>query len=216
MVEFLLQNRDKVVDFHWNTNDPWTIVSVSEDAETPGGGGTLQVRILIDYSLPTNTTWTTSVDAPQKSYLRRFGLQLEALQRVHSLSTLLWFFHSILSCLGVLWYLLAVADLENDRLSLQTRRGGLGRAWQSATPTHASRCPRPLSAKICTFRCRRNWYKPGHLVASGVQRANVRCLQEHLDVPLSWLVNSNRRLPHRYSWFCISLRIPLNRWYVGH
>ena len=65
---FFLQTRDKVVDFHWNTSDPWTIVSVSEDAETPGGGGTLQVRILIDYSLSTNTTWTTSVDTPQESF----------------------------------------------------------------------------------------------------------------------------------------------------
>jgi hypothetical protein len=36
-------NRDKVVDFHWDLCDPWTIASVSEDANTPGGGGTLQV-----------------------------------------------------------------------------------------------------------------------------------------------------------------------------
>lgn len=35
--------RDKVVDFHWNTSDPWTIVSVSDDCESTGGGGTLQV-----------------------------------------------------------------------------------------------------------------------------------------------------------------------------
>lgn len=37
------RDRDKVVDFHWDSSDPWTVVSVSEDAETPGGGGTLQV-----------------------------------------------------------------------------------------------------------------------------------------------------------------------------
>lgn len=35
--------RDKVVDFHWNASDPWTIVSVSDDCESTGGGGTLQV-----------------------------------------------------------------------------------------------------------------------------------------------------------------------------
>ncbi|ONK76546.1 uncharacterized protein A4U43_C03F29400 [Asparagus officinalis] len=36
-------HRDKVVDFHWNTEDPWTIVSVSDDCESTGGGGTLQI-----------------------------------------------------------------------------------------------------------------------------------------------------------------------------
>ncbi|CAN6906920.1 unnamed protein product [Brassica oleracea] len=36
-------HRDKVVDFHWNAEDPWTIVSVSDDCETTGGGGTLQI-----------------------------------------------------------------------------------------------------------------------------------------------------------------------------
>lgn len=35
--------RDKVVDFHWNSSDPWTIISVSDDGESTGGGGTLQV-----------------------------------------------------------------------------------------------------------------------------------------------------------------------------
>lgn len=35
--------RDKVVDFHWNASDSWTIVSVSDDGESTGGGGTLQV-----------------------------------------------------------------------------------------------------------------------------------------------------------------------------
>ncbi|KAF6150354.1 hypothetical protein GIB67_034053, partial [Kingdonia uniflora] len=34
--------RDKVVDFHWKTFDPWTIINVSEDSESTGGGGTLQ------------------------------------------------------------------------------------------------------------------------------------------------------------------------------
>jgi len=37
--------RDKVVDFHWNASDPWTLVSVSDDCDTTGGGGTLQVII---------------------------------------------------------------------------------------------------------------------------------------------------------------------------
>lgn len=35
-----------MVDFHWNAADPWTIVSVSEDGEKTGGGGTLQVTSL--------------------------------------------------------------------------------------------------------------------------------------------------------------------------
>jgi histone-binding protein RBBP4 len=42
-------HRDKVVDFHWDSSDPWTVVSVSEDAETPGGGGTLQIWRMIDF-----------------------------------------------------------------------------------------------------------------------------------------------------------------------
>ena len=33
-----------MVDFHWNAADLWTIVSVSDDCETTGGGGTLQVN----------------------------------------------------------------------------------------------------------------------------------------------------------------------------
>ncbi|KAL9169712.1 hypothetical protein ABFS82_04G096600 [Erythranthe guttata] len=41
-------HRDKVVDFHWNSADPWTIVSVSEDGEKTGGGGTLQIWRMID------------------------------------------------------------------------------------------------------------------------------------------------------------------------
>ncbi|KAL4359169.1 hypothetical protein HN51_018883 [Arachis hypogaea] len=41
-------HRDKVVDFHWNAFDPWTIVSVSDDCECTSGGGTLQVWRMID------------------------------------------------------------------------------------------------------------------------------------------------------------------------
>ncbi|CAK9144126.1 unnamed protein product [Ilex paraguariensis] len=41
-------HRDKVVDFHWNASDPWTIVSVSDDGETSGGGGTLQIWRMTD------------------------------------------------------------------------------------------------------------------------------------------------------------------------
>jgi histone-binding protein RBBP4 len=41
-------HRDKVVDFHWNASDPWTIVSVSDDCETTGGGGTLQIWRMSD------------------------------------------------------------------------------------------------------------------------------------------------------------------------
>ena len=42
-MKFVLLRRDKVVDFHWNASDPWTIVSVSDDCGSTGGGGTLQV-----------------------------------------------------------------------------------------------------------------------------------------------------------------------------
>nr|KAJ0193488.1 hypothetical protein LSAT_V11C800443090 [Lactuca sativa] len=41
-------HRDKVVDFHWNSHDPWTIVSVSDDGESTCGGGTLQIWRMID------------------------------------------------------------------------------------------------------------------------------------------------------------------------
>lgn len=41
-------HRDKVVDFHWNAADPWTIVSVSDDCERTGGGGTLQIWRMMD------------------------------------------------------------------------------------------------------------------------------------------------------------------------
>ncbi|KAF8093568.1 hypothetical protein N665_0383s0192 [Sinapis alba] len=41
-------HRDKVVDFHWNAADPWTIVSVSDDCETTAGGGTLQIWRMSD------------------------------------------------------------------------------------------------------------------------------------------------------------------------
>ncbi|OVA01307.1 WD40 repeat [Macleaya cordata] len=41
-------HRDKVVDFHWNASDPWTIVSVSDDCESSGGGGTLQIWRMSD------------------------------------------------------------------------------------------------------------------------------------------------------------------------
>ncbi|KAI5664701.1 hypothetical protein M9H77_24024 [Catharanthus roseus] len=41
-------HRDKVVDFHWNAYDPWTVVSVSDDGESTGGGGTLQIWRMTD------------------------------------------------------------------------------------------------------------------------------------------------------------------------
>nr|AFK36675.1 unknown [Medicago truncatula] len=41
-------HRDKVVDFHWNAHDPWTLVSVSDDCESTGGGGTLQIWRMSD------------------------------------------------------------------------------------------------------------------------------------------------------------------------
>ncbi|GER37115.1 WD-repeat protein [Striga asiatica] len=41
-------HRDKVVDFQWNAYDPWTIVSVSDDGECFGGGGTLQMWRMTD------------------------------------------------------------------------------------------------------------------------------------------------------------------------
>ncbi|RZR75181.1 hypothetical protein BHM03_00051322 [Ensete ventricosum] len=36
----LCKCRDKVVDFHWNVSDPWTIVNISDDCSSTGGGGT--------------------------------------------------------------------------------------------------------------------------------------------------------------------------------
>lgn len=41
--------RDKVVDFHWNASDAWTVVSVSDDCDSTGGGGTLQVSLSVNY-----------------------------------------------------------------------------------------------------------------------------------------------------------------------
>lgn len=41
-------HRDKVVDFHFNASDPWTIVSVSDDCDSTDGGGTLQIWRMID------------------------------------------------------------------------------------------------------------------------------------------------------------------------
>lgn len=41
-------HRDKVVDFHWNASDPWTVVSVSDDCDSTGGGGTLQIWRMTD------------------------------------------------------------------------------------------------------------------------------------------------------------------------
>lgn len=42
-------HRDKVVDFHWNYEDPWTLASVSDDGHNIGGGGTLQVWRMSDF-----------------------------------------------------------------------------------------------------------------------------------------------------------------------
>ncbi|CAA2935328.1 WD-40 repeat-containing MSI4-like [Olea europaea subsp. europaea] len=41
-------HRDKVVDFQWSVSDPWTIVSVSDDGEFSGGGGSLQIWRMTD------------------------------------------------------------------------------------------------------------------------------------------------------------------------
>ncbi|XP_047320454.1 WD-40 repeat-containing protein MSI4-like [Impatiens glandulifera] len=41
-------HRGKVVDFHWSSFDPWTIVSVSDDGDSIGGGGTMQIWRIID------------------------------------------------------------------------------------------------------------------------------------------------------------------------
>ncbi|KAK8566800.1 hypothetical protein V6N13_002485 [Hibiscus sabdariffa] len=41
-------HRDKVVDFHWDASDPWTVVSVSDDCDSTGGGGTLQIWRMSD------------------------------------------------------------------------------------------------------------------------------------------------------------------------
>lgn len=41
-------HRDKVVDFHWNASDPWTIISVSDDCASITGGGTAQIWRMSD------------------------------------------------------------------------------------------------------------------------------------------------------------------------
>ncbi|KAL2457668.1 WD-40 repeat-containing protein MSI4 [Abeliophyllum distichum] len=41
-------HRDKVVDFQWSGSDPWTVVSVSDDGEISGGGGSLQIWRMTD------------------------------------------------------------------------------------------------------------------------------------------------------------------------
>ncbi|RYR30160.1 hypothetical protein Ahy_B01g054989 isoform B [Arachis hypogaea] len=46
--KFIFVHRDKVVDFHWNSYDPWTMVSVSDDCDSNGGGGTLQIWRMSD------------------------------------------------------------------------------------------------------------------------------------------------------------------------
>lgn len=43
-----------MVDFHWNVYDPWTIVSVSDDGEFSGGGGTLQVGFIVSGKFQTS------------------------------------------------------------------------------------------------------------------------------------------------------------------
>ncbi|KAJ4806967.1 Transducin family protein / WD-40 repeat family protein [Rhynchospora pubera] len=39
-------HRDKIVDFHWNPAEPWTIASISDDVASTGGGGTLQICVV--------------------------------------------------------------------------------------------------------------------------------------------------------------------------
>ncbi|KAA8523246.1 hypothetical protein F0562_009669 [Nyssa sinensis] len=43
-------HRARVVDFHWNASDPWTVVSVSDDCDlsSNGGGGTVQIWRMTD------------------------------------------------------------------------------------------------------------------------------------------------------------------------
>ncbi|KAJ4771758.1 WD-40 repeat-containing protein MSI4 [Rhynchospora pubera] len=41
-------HRDKIVDFHWNPLEPWTIASISDDVASTGGGGTLQIWRISD------------------------------------------------------------------------------------------------------------------------------------------------------------------------
>ncbi|GAB4853792.1 hypothetical protein Ancab_017986 [Ancistrocladus abbreviatus] len=45
VMRLFISERDKVVDFHWNAPDPLgLLLSVSDDSESSGGGGTLQVN----------------------------------------------------------------------------------------------------------------------------------------------------------------------------
>ncbi|XP_078152302.1 WD-40 repeat-containing protein MSI4-like [Carex rostrata] len=36
-------HRDRIMDFHWNPAEPWTLASLSHDVTSPYGGGTLQI-----------------------------------------------------------------------------------------------------------------------------------------------------------------------------
>jgi len=85
--------RDKIVDFHWNSSDPWTIVSVSDDGESTGGGGTLQVLVFL-VILQTVVNWQ------DKSELC-FHLQLELLNLYVSLALYSYWFCSFLTILFV-------------------------------------------------------------------------------------------------------------------
>ncbi|KAL0341892.1 UNVERIFIED_CONTAM: Transmembrane 9 superfamily member 7 [Sesamum calycinum] len=62
-------HRDKVVDFHWNASDPWTIVSVSDDAANNGGGGTLQGDEL---QVKVNKLSSTKTQLPYDYYFLKY------------------------------------------------------------------------------------------------------------------------------------------------
>jgi histone-binding protein RBBP4 len=66
--------RDKVVDFHWNAFDPWTIVSVSDDCASTGGGGTLQVNKCFCYLLVRTFLFDQITLNFAKSYYTSFDL----------------------------------------------------------------------------------------------------------------------------------------------
>ncbi|KAK9102559.1 hypothetical protein Sjap_019813 [Stephania japonica] len=41
-------HRGKIIEFHWNPSDPWTVIGVSDDCDTSGGGGTLQMLVVVN------------------------------------------------------------------------------------------------------------------------------------------------------------------------
>ena len=57
-------HRASIVDFDWNAESPWTIVSMSDDSQNPRlGGGTLQVWRITDLLYKSGPAWEAKLEA---------------------------------------------------------------------------------------------------------------------------------------------------------